>query len=119
PAGIAVDPGDATRPPVIAVRTDRDNNVLIYTLSPSNKPAPLNDFTPTPNFADVGGVPSDIVFVSTNQGRRLAAMVPSPMQTAVLIKVDDSQTLPAALAAPYQKLALVTGVVSGASSQGD
>jgi len=122
PAGIAVEAGDPAavmdRPPVIAVRTTTDDNVLLYTLRPSTDPA-SDDFAPTPNLAFVGGVPSDIAFVSTNQGGRLAALVPSPTATGVLVKVDDNQTLTAKLTVPYQQMSLVTGSVSGASGGGD
>jgi len=122
PAGIAVDAGDPSavmdRPPVIAVRTTTDDNVLLYTLRPSTDPS-SDDFAPTPNLAFVGGVPSDIAFVHTNQGARLAALVPSPTPTGLLVKVDDNQTLTAKLTVPYQQMSLVTGSVSGASGGGD
>jgi hypothetical protein len=122
PAGIAVNPGDPAavidRPPVIAVRTTTDDNVLLYTLRPSIDPA-SSDFTPTPNLAFVGGVPSDIGFVQTNQGVRLSAIVPSPTPTGLLVKVDDNQTLTAKLAVPYRRMSVVTGSVSGSSSGGD
>jgi hypothetical protein len=121
PAGIAVDPGDPLapldKPPVIAIRTATDDNVLIYTLRPSE--GHPGDFVPTPNLAFVQGVPSDIAFVHTNQGSRLAALVQSPAPKGLLIKVDDNQTLAAKLGAPYRQMALVTGAVSGGSAGGD
>jgi hypothetical protein len=121
PAGIAVDPGDATapldKPPVIAIRTATDDNVLIYTLRPS--PGQPLDFVPTPNLAFVSGVPSDIAFVRTNQGSRLAALVQAPTPEGLLVKVDDNQTLAAKLKAPYRQMALVTGSVSGATAGSD
>jgi hypothetical protein len=115
PAGIAVDPGDALapleKPPVIAIRTATDDNVLIYTLRPSE--GHPRDFVPTPNLAFVQGVPSDIAFVRTNQGSRLAALVQSPTPKGMLVKVDDNQTLAAKLNAPYHRMALVTGGTAG------
>jgi len=121
PAGIAVDPGQAGSPgrfPALAVRTNLDDNVIIYTLGPSDKNPPDNDFIPTPNAAVVGGVPSDIAFVNTNQGPRLAVMVPSPTPTGFLIKVDDNQTLSARFTAGYQRISPVAGFASD-SATGD
>ena len=94
------------------VRTSLDDNVIIYTLGPSHREPPDNDFLSTPNAAVVGSVPSDIAFVNTNQGPRLAVVVPSPAPTGFLIKVDDSQTLSAKFAAGYQQLTPVAGFAS-------
>jgi hypothetical protein len=122
PAGVAVDPGDASdpvnHPPVVAIRTTSDDSVLLYTLRPSTDPG-SDDFVPTPNLAFVGGVPSDIAFVQTNQGTRLAALVPSPTPSGLLVKVDDNQTLTAKLGVAYSQLSIVTGSVSGASVGAD
>jgi hypothetical protein len=118
PAGIAVDPGDALapldRPPVIAIRTATDDNVIVYTLRPAQ--AQSRDFVPTPNLAFVDGVPSDIAFVRTNQGSRLAALVQAPTPQGLLVKVDDNQTLAAKLTAPYRQMALVAGSGTAAAS---
>jgi hypothetical protein len=122
PAGIAVDPGQSGgqgRFPALAVRTNQDDNVIIYTLGPSDKQPPDNDFIPTPNAAVVGGVPSDIAFVNTNQGPRLAVMVPSPTPTGFLIKVDDNQTLTAKFTAGYQRISPVAGFASDSTGTGD
>ena len=101
------------------MRTSLDDNVIIYTLGPSHREPPENDFIPTPNAAVVGGVPSDIAFVNTNQGPRLAVVVPSPAPTGFLIKVDDSQTLSAKFAAGYQRLTPVAGFASETNGLGD
>jgi hypothetical protein len=122
PEGITIDPGqlgEKGRSPSLAVRTNRDDNVIIYTLGPSNREPPENDFVPTPNAAVVGGVPSDITFVNTNQGPRLLVMVPSPTPTGFLIKVDDSQTLSAKFAAAYQWLTPVAGFSPEGTGIGD
>ena len=122
PEGISIDPGQVGsqgRSPALAIRTNRDDNVIIYTLGPSNREPPENDFIPTPNAAVVGGVPSDIAFVNTNQGPRLAVMVPSPAPTAFLIKVDDSQTLSAKFSAAYQRLTPVAGFSADTTGFGD
>ncbi len=124
PAGIAIDPGDASaaspRNPVIAVRTSTDDNVLVYTLKPTADATPGgNDFIPHPNFAPTGGVPSDIAFVRTKQGVLLAVIVPAPTPRGLLVNVDDNQTLSATFSQPYQNLSLVTNLVSDASPDGD
>jgi hypothetical protein len=122
PAGIAVDPGQPGTPgrsPALAVRTNADDNVIIYTLGPSNKEPPDNDFIATPNAAVVGGVPSDIAFVNTNQGPRLAVIVPAPVPRGFLIKIDDNQTLSAKFAAGYQHLSPVAGFDSTSATVGD
>jgi hypothetical protein len=129
PAGIAVDPGDKNakdvdgnatpRSPAIALRTDTDDNVLVYTLEPSDPTPGGNDFHAHPNFAPAGGIPSDIAFVRTKQGVRLSVIVPNPMPRGLLVDVDKLQTMTARFAQPYQKLALVTDVVSNGSPDGD
>jgi WD40 repeat protein len=129
PAGIAIDPGDkdakdvdgnpTPRAPAIALRTSNDDNVLVYTLEPSETTAGGNDFHPHPNFAPAGGVPSDIAFVKTKQGVRLSVIVPTPTPRGLLVNVDDNQTMTAKFAQGYQRLSLVTDVVSKGSPDGD
>lgn len=91
----------------IAVRLAGDTNVLSLTLGPATSGAP-NDFSPLPNLADVGGVPTDIAFVQTDVGTRLAAIVPSA-RAGVLVEPDTSVTQSVALGASYTNLALVGG----------
>ena len=122
PAGITVDPGQSGsegRHPALAIRTNADDNVIIYTLGPSNKEPPENDFIATPNAAVVGGVPSDIAFVNTNQGPRLAVLVPSSTPTGFLINVDDNHTLTAKFTAGYQVMSPVAGFASDGGGVGD
>jgi hypothetical protein len=121
PASIAVDPGDsqAMRDPAIAIRSTSDDNVLVYKLKPSPLTPGHNDFIPVPNFAPAGGIPSDIAFVRTKQGVRLAVVVPSPSPRGLLVNIDDNETLSATFAQPYQRLSLVTDLVSDASPDGD
>jgi hypothetical protein len=122
PAGIAIDPGQpgaGGRAPSLAVRTNADDNVIIYTLGPSGREPPANDFIATPNAAVVGGVPTDIAFVNTNQGPRLAALVASPVPMGFLIKVDDNQTLSAKFGSTYQQLSPVAGFAPEISADGD
>jgi hypothetical protein len=122
PAGITVDPGQSGsqgRPPSIALRTNADDNVIVYTLGPSDRDPPANDFVPTPNAVVVGGVPSDIAFVNTNQGPRLAVLVPSPTPIGFLINVNDSQTQSAKFAAGYQRFSPVAGFDPAGARAGD
>jgi hypothetical protein len=70
-----------------------------------------NDFHPEPNLTDVGGVPGDIVFVRTDLGLRLAAIVPSTKK-AVLVDPTSSVTTEVDLPDPYGKISLITNVVS-------
>jgi len=123
PAGIAVDSGSVVpgseRPPTIAVRTNSDDSVLLFLLEHSDTTPGGNDFVAHSNLAPVGGIPSDIAFVQTKLGSRLAAVVPAPTPRALLVKVDDNQTMTATFSQPYQKLSLVTGLVSNSSPDGD
>ena len=64
------------------------------------------------NLTDVGGVPTDIAFVRTDGGLRLAALVPT-RSAAVLIDPVTSLTTEVALPARYQSLSLVTDVAGG------
>lgn len=94
--------------PRIGVRLQNDPNVITLDLTPASG-AP-NDFAPKINLTDVGGVASDIAFVSTDGGLRLAALVPS-LSSAVLVDPETSITTPVRLPAPYQRLSLITDIV--------
>jgi hypothetical protein len=110
PAGLVVDPNpDDGR---LAFFTNGDSSVYTLQLLASSPGAP-NDFTPQINLTDVGGMPSDIRFVRTDAGLRVAALVPSK-SSAVLVEPDTSQTTPVSLAAAFTSMSLVTNVVSSA-----
>ncbi|MGO9839136.1 MAG: hypothetical protein ACLP1X_33555 [Polyangiaceae bacterium] len=114
PTGLVVDPNpDDGR---IAFFTTTDTNVYTLQLLPSA--GTPNDFNPQINLTDVGGGPSDIQFVRTDQGLRVAALVPST-SSAVLIEPDTSVTTQVALASAFSSMSLVTNVVSGTSSSTD
>ena len=104
----------------IALRTQNDHNVYTIQLLASQGGAPSastpnpNDFNPAINLTDVGGTPSDIAFVRTDQGLRVAALVPSRSE-AVLVEPDTSATTHVGLAAQYSNLSLVTNVVNAQS----
>jgi hypothetical protein len=113
PAGVAVDPGNSAQslPPRIAVASSNDTNVFTLTLEAATPGGPTDDdFLPSLNLTDVGGVPSEIAFVKTDAGSRLAALVPST-ESAVLVEPDTSVTTSVALPQPYTNLSLVTSAV--------
>jgi hypothetical protein len=120
PAGLVVDDSPPaagttdTQLPRIALRTTNDTNVYTMDLvaSPAGSP---NDFVPTINLTDVGGTPSDIAFVHTDAGLRVAAIVPST-SNAVLVQPDTSLTTVVALPAAYSQISLITSAVASSSS---
>ncbi|HQY65359.1 MAG: hypothetical protein IPF92_24575 [Myxococcales bacterium] len=130
PAGVVVDDGDPakTDDARIGVRLENDSSVVTLTLEPrpadppgAPAPAPgagaLNDFAPTVNLTDVGGLPGDIAFVRTDAGVRLAAIVP-PTQSAVLIDPQTSVTTNVALPGRFGRISLITDIVGGAATPG-
>jgi hypothetical protein len=123
PAGVVFHDGDPVRSDDarIGVRLANDSNVVTLQLAPVAKSDPRgNDFTPKVNLTDVGGVPSDLSFVQTDGGLRLAALVPSRSR-AVLVEPETSVTTDVTLPAPYTKFALVTDALPPATggAQGD
>jgi len=114
PAGVVFDDGDpgSSEDSRIGVRIANDTNVVTIDLAaatPKTPPAP-NDFEVRVNMTDVGGIASDIAFVRTDGGIRLAALVPS-IGSAVLIEPETSITTPVKLPRGYQRLSLITDVV--------
>lgn len=95
----------------IGIRLANDSNVVTLELAAADKTKSINDFTPTINLTDVGGVASDIAFVNTDGGLRLAALVPS-LSAAILVETETSVTTKVALPASYQHLSLITDVVA-------
>ncbi|MEO9142713.1 MAG: hypothetical protein ABI332_10585 [Polyangiaceae bacterium] len=115
PAGVVIDDGDpaSNADARIGVRLSNDTNVVTLTLGaipPDASPPPPNDFVPVINLTDVGGIASDIAFVRTDGGIRLAALVPNAGK-ATLVDPETSITTDVALPASYQHLSLVTGEV--------
>lgn len=118
PAAIAIDTFSTDASDArIAVRTTNDTNVYTIAFGPPN-PGAINDFTPTVNLTDVGGIPSDMAFVHTDAGLRLAALVPSSEQ-AVLVEPDTSLTTPVTLPSAYSRLSLVTAQVTSSPGGAD
>jgi hypothetical protein len=107
PADIVFDDGDPddsgdTR---IGIRFQGDRNLMMLQLVASSDGGA--GFLPSVNVADAGGVPSDIAFVRTDGGMRLAALVPATSQAVLIDPVTTATTL-FALPAAYQRLSLVT-----------
>lgn len=121
PAGVVFHDGSPTRndDARIGIRLANDTNVLTLELAATAKGEAINDFTPKINLTDVGGAASDIAFVQTDGGLRLAALVPT-LQSAVLVETETSVTTQVKLPAAYQRLSLITDVVgSGGSAPTD
>ncbi len=119
PAGIAVYPGDTTTGAgaCIGVRLANDDDVVALQFVPNvdaSGNSVGNGFLPTVNLNNVGGIASDIAFVNTDSGLRLAALVPSASK-ATLIDPVTSLTQDVALPAPYQNLSVVTDALGSAS----
>jgi hypothetical protein len=123
PAGVVFDDGDADKADDsrIGVRLVNSSNVVTLTLVPqaadakTDDPAMVpNDFRPIVNLTDVGGAPGDVVFVRTDVGIRLAAIVPGNRQ-AVLVDPATSITTNVDLPDAYSKISLITDVVAGAA----
>lgn len=123
PGGIVFDDGDPTRndDARIGVRLEGSPNVVTLTLEPNaadvkpEDPATVpNDFRALVNLTDVGAAPGDIVFVRTDLGLRLAAIVPSTRK-AVLVDPTTSITNEVDLPAAFSKISLITNVVGGTS----
>jgi hypothetical protein len=121
PAGIAVFNGDSTRGACVGVRLANDHDVVTLQFVPNvdaGGNAVGNGFLPTVNLNDVGGVATDIAFVNTDSGLRLAALVPS-LKKATLIDPTTSLSTDVALPAPYQSLSVVTNALGTAGSCDD
>jgi hypothetical protein len=123
PAGLAVDGREPTDPndARFAVWASNDTNVFTLQLVPPTTDL-RNDFTPSINLTDVGGIPSDVAFVETQASAgstagslRVAALVPST-SSAVLVDPDTSVTTTVSLPAAYANLSLVTAVVNGTAT---
>jgi hypothetical protein len=116
PAGVVYDDGEPGNgeDARIGIRTSNDSSVFVVQLAsaPQDPGRTIKtDFKPVMNMADVGGVPSDIAFVQTDGGVRLAAVVPGT-SSAVLVEPSTMVTSdPIKLTQPYQRISLVTDLV--------
>lgn len=120
PAGIAFDDGDPDRDDDtrVAVRTQDGRDVVTLTMLPD--PEAPNGFKPVINLADAGGPVSDLAFVQTDAGLRVAALVPS-LRKAILVEPDTSRSIDVDLGAALTRMSLAGGSAdaSTASAAGD
>lgn len=121
PEGVAVSDGapDRNDDARIAIRVQNDPNVVLVDLLPvpeSEADETPQSFRALPNVVFVGGVPSDISFVQTDGGLRLAALVPS---RGILTLVDPMTGIASEveLGAPFERMSLITSIV-GSTEQG-
>lgn len=119
PAAVAVSDGavDRNDDARIAIRIANHPNVIVVDLLP----VPPEETSPQsyralPNVIFVGGVPSDVAFVQTDGGLRLAALVPS-IQTLTLVDPTTGIASQLELEAPFDRISLVTSIV-GAGEDG-
>ena len=114
--GVPGDPTDAR----LAVRIEGDSGVIVVDLLPvpAGDTTHVHGFVPTPNIVDAGGTPTDLAFVTTDGGLRLAALVPS-QQALVLIDPATGITTSVDLGAPLERLSIVTGVVGPGTNGAD
>ena len=114
PSAVVIDDGDPTKndDARIGVRLSNSSNVVSIALTPppSGGVAPPNDFVPVLNLTDVGGVASDLAFLRTDAGIRLAALVPS-LSEAVLVDPETSVTSVVDLPEAYSTLSLISNAV--------
>lgn len=120
PAEVAYNDGDPkdNSDARIAVRLANDSSVLLLQLGAPKAGSKDTDYFPTPNIADVGGVPSAIDFVQTDGGLRLAALVPGQEQAAL---IDPATTVVESVdfSKPYTRLTRVTQDVTNKPTTSD
>ena len=111
PAGLAVSDGEPGKndDARLAIRLARDPDVVLVDLLPPTDEAAASGapFRPVPNIVGVGGVATDIAFVRTDGGLRLAALVPST-RSLVLIEPTTGTTSALALSSAFNRITLVT-----------
>lgn len=123
PADLAVSDGEAgnENDARIAVRIAGDSNVIVMDLLPtpeSKAGESPHAFLPVPNIVYVGGTPSDIAFVRTDGGLRLAALVPSAQKLSLVDPVTGVGA-DVELGAPFEKISIATDVVGTTDGGGD
>jgi hypothetical protein len=123
PSGLAVSDGapEADDDARIAIRVKNDPNVIVLDLLPvpeSKEGTAPHSFLPVPNIVYVGGTPTDIAFVRTDGGLRLAALVPS---RSVLTLVDPATGIASdvELGAPFERISIVTDIVGETTDGSD
>jgi hypothetical protein len=121
PATVAVTDGDPDRDDDarIAILLENDPNVIVVDLLPVS-PGEADDtpqsFRAAPNVVFVGGAPSDVAFVTTDGGLRLAAVVPSAHALTLVDPVTGIAT-DLDLGGSFDRISVVTSIV-GAGEDG-
>lgn len=123
PGGVAVTAGapDRTDDARIAVRIQGDPNVVIIDLLPvpeAEQASTPQSFRVVPNIVYVGGVPSDLAFVQTDGGLRLAATVPSKHSLSLVDPTTGIAT-EIALGAPFERISRVTDIIGPSGEDSD
>jgi hypothetical protein len=105
----------------LAVRMYGDSSVILIDLLPvpaSDMGKTAHDFRPTPNIVFAGGEPTDIAFVNTDGGQRLAAVVPS-QDALALIDPATGIAQSVDLGGSFEKMSIVTSIVGPTTMGGD
>jgi hypothetical protein len=123
PTGLAVSDGEpgVDEDARIAIRVKNDPNVIVLDLLPvpeSKADESPHAFLPVPNIVFVGGTPTDIAFVRTDGGLRLAALVPS-RQVLTLVDPATGIASDVDLGAPFERISIVTDIVGETSNGSD
>lgn len=121
PEGVAISDGapDRDDDARIAIRLKNDSNVIVIDLlpvSPDQSDKTPQSFRAAPNVVFVGGVPSDIAFVKTDGGLRLAALIGTEL---TLVDPATGLTNALELGGYFDRLSLVTDVVGATGDGGD
>ncbi len=121
PAGVAVSDGDPERTDDtrIAIQFQGDPSVIIVDLLPlaDGEESPQT-FRAAPNVVHVGGTPSDISFVETDGGLRLAALVPAS-QSLMLVDPATGIATEVDLGSTFEKMSLITNIVGATEAGSD
>lgn len=107
PLQVVVHPGEAevAADAQLAIRLQNDPNLVLVNFTPSESAALA--FQLTLNLVDVGGPPAAVDFVSTDGGRRLAAVVPARTE-ANLVHPSTTGVERVTMPAPFDQLRRVT-----------
>jgi len=99
----------------LAVRLATDTNVMLLPIVAPTDGA-TRPYRVEPNLVDVGGLPSSVHFVNTDDGIRLAALVGA---NAVLVDSATSNTTLVGLSKSFTGITLVTDALAGESDGTD
>lgn len=121
PGGFAVSDGDPTSSDdaQLAVFLRNDASLVLVDLSaPTASDPPSAAFRPTPNVIGLPGPATDLAFVETDGGRRVAATIPS-RATLTLVEPATGVSTDIALGASFDHISLVPPESTSAAASGD